>query len=601
MKTQMIPTNEMTPRPFCGGLADQVTHNLTIVASGSAVATTYDHKEVTMKTQISKRHTDVLGVQRPTILNPKINSGLLWQACFMLLLIAAMVVPGAAQGIYVANHHGSCCAFIGEYKFDGMMKSPSLFSINPMVWSLATFGPRLVVPEAGIEVDEFDGTTGHQITPFTISDYPFSAVVSGNHLFVVDDSGGFRGIGEYDATSGATINASLPGVNPGATYIAAYPGRGGTVNLFVTIANSGGIHNTGSIQKINVDPSTGTVKWSTTLVSGLDGPGGIAVSEDGDYVYVVIPNFGEIDEYDTFVGLPVHVPLVANISGQPLDIALSGSNLLVTRFSAGAIGEYDTSTGVWNPSLVSGLSSPIGIAVTPGDGTTFCTPPPSNMVAWYSFDQDAHVGEYDLAKGNDAKNGFGVGQTVQGKVSNALLFNGSYAWAPNKPWLNMSKNNFSIDAWVKIANPADYNGVVVLVDKRGNDPLLGLRGYHFFLYDGRLGLQLADNAGYYNYLSTSVVPADNRWHLIAVTVSRTSHTGGVWYLDGQPIDTPFDPTGHPGSLDTPAELEIGAREFGLGGGGFFKGGLDELEIFNKALSAAEVQAIYSAGSAGKCK
>ena len=50
-----------------------------------------------MKTQISKQHATTLGVQRPTIFNPRINLGLLWQAFFMLLLIAAIVVPGASR------------------------------------------------------------------------------------------------------------------------------------------------------------------------------------------------------------------------------------------------------------------------------------------------------------------------------------------------------------------------------------------------------------------------------------------------------------------------------------------------------------------------
>src|SRR5262249_16408719 len=39
----------------------------------------------------------------------------------------------------------------------------------------------------------------------------------------------------------------------------------------------------------------------------------------------------------------------------------------------------------------------------------------------------------------------------------------------------------------------------------------------------------------------------------------------------------------------------------FGGQGKFKGNLDEIELFNRALSASEIQAIYNAGSAGKCR
>ena len=57
MKTQTIHTNEMTLQPFFGRLANQTTHNLTGVVSDPTVATTPDHKEVTMTTQVSK-HND---------------------------------------------------------------------------------------------------------------------------------------------------------------------------------------------------------------------------------------------------------------------------------------------------------------------------------------------------------------------------------------------------------------------------------------------------------------------------------------------------------------------------------------------------------------
>ena len=46
------------------------------------------------------------------------------------------------------------------------------------------------------------------------------------------------------------------------------------------------------------------------------------------------------------------------------------------------------------------------------------------------------------------------------------------------------------------------------------------------------------------------------------------------------------------------DLSIGRRSDSFR---FFRGKLDEVEIYNRALSAAEIQAIFNAGSAGKCK
>jgi len=230
-------------------------------------------------------------------------------------------------------------------------------------------------------------------------------------------------------------------------------------------------------------------------------------------------------------------------------------------------------------------------------GKCKCVPPPSSMVAWYTFDQTGST-QNDLARGNTAT-AYST-TSITGEVDNALQFNGlnSNVQAPAQSWLNMGRGDFSIDAWVKFASTYDYSNVVAIVDKRDQYPK-PLRGYHFFLYYGKIGVQLADGTGYANYISTTAVPADNQWHLIAVTVQRGSSSGGVWYLDGVPIDLPFNPGAHVGSLDSSAGLSIGT----LNGGGssYFKGGLDELEIFNRVLSPLEVQSLLKAGPAGKCK
>ena len=220
------------------------------------------------------------------------------------------------------------------------------------------------------------------------------------------------------------------------------------------------------------------------------------------------------------------------------------------------------------------------------------------MVAWYPFDQTGSAQD-DLAYGNTAT-AYGT-TSIAGEVSNALDFDGSssYVEAQDQTWLNIGANeDFSIDAWVKINSAADDRGVVVLLDKRESSPI---QGYHFFLYNGLLGLQMANNGNYTNYVSAKAVPADGAWHLVAVTVHRAKN-GGTWYLDNQAVGT-FDPSAYDdlSLVSTGTPLVIGEREAGLGGGGFFKGGMDELEIFNVALSPAEVLSLYHAGSAGKCK
>ena len=59
----------------------------------------------------------------------------------------------------------------------------------------------------------------------------------------------------------------------------------------------------------------------------------------------------------------MNASLVSGLNG-PTGIAVSGSDLFVANYSTGTIGEYTTSGATVNASLVSGLNDPYGIAVS---------------------------------------------------------------------------------------------------------------------------------------------------------------------------------------------------------------------------------------------
>ncbi len=66
-------------------------------------------------------------------------------------------------------------------------------------------------------------------------------------------------------------------------------------------------------------------------------------------------------------GASVNASLVTGLSG-PIGIAVSGNDLFVTNGNNGTIGEYDANTGATiNASLITGLSGPIGIAISGSD------------------------------------------------------------------------------------------------------------------------------------------------------------------------------------------------------------------------------------------
>jgi hypothetical protein len=79
------------------------------------------------------------------------------------------------------------------------------------------------------------------------------------------------------------------------------------------------------------------------------------------------------------------------------------------------------------------------------------------------------------------------------------------------------------------------------------------------------------------------------WHHLAV-VTRTGET--TLFFDGSEVASDYL------QLDTPKSqaFAIGANWEGRA----FKGAIDELAVYSRALTALEVRRIFLAGSAGKC-
>ena len=174
-----------------------------------------------------------------------------------------------------------------------------------------------------------------------------------------------------------------------------------------------------------------------------------------------------------------------------------------------------------------------------------------------------------------------------------MSFNGTdvYVEVPDHGTLNFGVHDFSIDAWLLTDQD---NGVVTLLDKRTQTPI---RGYSLYVFNGNLGIQLADglNGEFTNFNSSAFV-ADNQWHHIAVTIDRNNPAGGNFYVDGSP--EPFNPMSRMGDLTNMAPLRIGGHSFSPSS---FNGVLDELEFFDRVLTPVEIQALFQAGRFGKCK
>jgi subtilisin-like proprotein convertase family protein len=245
------------------------------------------------------------------------------------------------------------------------------------------------------------------------------------------------------------------------------------------------------------------------------------------------------------------------------------------------------------------------LATTPGRSYTLRfasrqAPLMDGLIAWWPLEDGGAdiVGGHNGAVTNNPN-------FVPGEVGRAinLTDRNQGVIVPDRPDLNFGAGaDFSIEAWIRpLVAQTDY-GVMNIVDKRitpffGNDAVA--LGYEFCLANGRLTMQLSDSLS--NPFLTATGGNDLRdgsWHHVAVTINRASTAGGRLYVDGQLVNT-FDPTSKSGDLTTTAPLLIGMHPSPWLDCNF-RGNLDEVSLYNRALETAEIQAIVAAGKAGKC-
>lgn len=232
-----------------------------------------------------------------------------------------------------------------------------------------------------------------------------------------------------------------------------------------------------------------------------------------------------------------------------------------------------------------------------------CATPPSGMTFWAQFDNPNPFINSLGTTGPGVPNGGPI--PTAGYVNQSFCFNTgaiTYIDYPNSWALNFGVGDFTIDAWVR-RGAVQNDGVKVIVDHRRQVTPTDLRGYSFFTFNGQLSIQLA-TGGFFNYVSPTVVPNDNQWHHVAATVRRSGTPPVItFYLNGNPTSTLPINAMHAGQhLNNSAALRIGAR-LAAGGvaGTMFSNCIDEVELFRRALTTAEVRSIYDARQVGKCR
>jgi hypothetical protein len=220
--------------------------------------------------------------------------------------------------------------------------------------------------------------------------------------------------------------------------------------------------------------------------------------------------------------------------------------------------------------------------------------PTQGLVAYWAFDEGT---------GSTAADSSGNGYTMSlvngpawtaGKLGGALSFNGvnNYALVPS---LNLGTNPaVSVSLWLNRTYRVPSNGSTVLFEFSANFNS-STTGFEFFPDDTcSMAVGLHGNAGY--NLKCYTQPSSGVWHHLVAVYDKSQNAANeiTFYLDGVVQAAGSQPdTADNSNLFGTNPLYLFAR----GGSQLFAAGtIDDLRIYNRALSAAEVSQLYSLGT-----
>ena len=277
----------------------------------------------------------------------------------------------------------------------------------------------------------------------------------------------------------------------------------------------------------------------------------------------------------------------------------TGTSLTIGSLQPLDAGDYDV--------VVSGFGS-VTSSVAALTVTSLPVPAPAGLVGWWPGDGNGNdrVGTNHGTVQNGATFAPGMaGQAFSFSAINPTVgYDNSVVVIPDSPTLHFGTGDLSVEAWIKC--PPMWPGAngPRFLGKCGHSG--GYPAISFCLDDvsGTLQFAVTDyTTGQWNPGDRFAVISpqrldDDQWHHVAgVRIS----TGYRLFVDGLLVAMRTEPARN---ADNSSPLLIGAlwTDFPAGAGEYpYRGMVDELSIYNRALSSDEIASIHAANRAGKGK
>ena len=266
-----------------------------------------------------------------------------------------------------------------------------------------------------------------------------------------------------------------------------------------------------------------------------------------------------------------------NLSVASAVVTNSSKVLLTLNANRSASGDYalriqDVSDNSYSQNLISPNPVTLAVAVADSLGTK----------AWWPLDDATGTTALD-ASGNGFDGTLENTTWISGRSGSAVNLNGTTSDVL-VPALNLYTNTVTVSAWVRRSgSQPGWSGIFFC--RAGNS----VAGLHFGTTN-ELRYTWNDASASYNF-SSGLVPSDGQWAFVAMVVEPSR---AILYLNtGGGFQSATNTTTH-------ALEEFNATSYfgwdALDSNRRFKGALDDVRVCNRALSAGELQALYTAAA-----
>ncbi len=342
-----------------------------------------------------------------------------------------------------------------------------------------------------------------------------------------------------------------------------------TVNALPTISIAGTDFCAGQSTTLTATPSTGTFVWEVNTGSGYNVISGqtnntISVNTAGDYRAKVTDANGCTSDYSNVLAIAQFASPSVTIATVPGTTICTGDTATLTANATGGSGSgytYLWSTSATTQAISVTTSGTYSVTVTDSNG---CTATASQLIT------------------------VSTAATAIANINNdhAMSFNGTdqYVEATGVTSLNgLSTMSFSL--WVKAASGAQADSYAAILGIGDTTTNTGQIFFSQANLDNNFNFYVRTSAGYGTPATTGIGFLNGDWRHVAGTYDGTNLK---LYVDGSQVSS----VSRTGNLITATgELYIGRTTTSAN---FFNGELDEVAVWDSALSSCDVKGIYEA-------